>query len=819
MLGFSDEDKAGTIQPHDDALVVTLRIGGYDVKRVMVDQGCAVEIMYPDLFKGLNLRLDDLTPYYSPLVSFEGRMVTPKGQIRLPVQTGSEVVEVDFIIVDVYSPYTAIVARPWLHTLGAVSSTLHQKVKYPSEGRVCEIRGDQSSARSQIPQPEKEELIDFLKRNIDVFAWSTYEALGVDPEFIYHHLRVNPLSVPKKQPPRRPSKEHADAVKEEVMKLKQAGAIKEVFYPEWLANTMVIDQLVDATVGHPRMSFLDAFQGYYQIPLAPDDQEKTAFVTPIGSTYQRMMTKMFESQLGKSIEVYIDDIVVKSKVISEHLKDLDNVFETLRRHKLRLNASKGIEVNPDQIKAIQNLQPPRNPKEVQKLTGMTAALNQFISRSVDRCKPFFSLINKWKGFEWTEEYASAFQQLKDYLARPLIMSSPEPDEVLFAYIAVVPHIVSLVLIRVDQGIQRPVYCVSKSLHEAEIRYLPLEKAILAVVLGTRKLPHYFQAHTVVVLKQLPLKTVLRSADYTGRIPKWGTILGAFNIKYMPCTSVKGQILADLVAEFTEPSLEEVTTKRDMDGKSVGMISQQDPARWEVYVDGAANQKGSGVGLVLISPEGIVIEKSLRLDFGATNNEAEYEALLMGMSMVRRMGGKAVDLFSDSRLVVGQVQGEFEAKDERMQGYLNRVKRLQAEFEFFSLLHVSRSSNVHADSLATLATSSEQDLPRVILVEDFHEPTGTGGDAVQVHQIRDSLCWMDPIIKFLKDDTLLEEQGEADKIRRKATRFWLSEDRKLYKRSYSGPYLLCIHSETAESLLEELYEGICGSHTGGRSLAH
>ncbi|XP_065630075.1 uncharacterized protein LOC136067755 [Quercus suber] len=147
ILGFSGEDKVGTIQLHDDALVVTFRIGGYDVKRVMVDQGSVVEIMYPDLYKGLNLKFDDLTPYCSPLVSFEERVVTPRGQIRLPAQTGSEVVEVYFIVVDVYSPYTAIVARPWLHTLGAVSSTLHQKVKYPSEGRVCEIRGDQSSAR------------------------------------------------------------------------------------------------------------------------------------------------------------------------------------------------------------------------------------------------------------------------------------------------------------------------------------------------------------------------------------------------------------------------------------------------------------------------------------------------------------------------------------------------------------------------------------------------------------------------------------------------------------------------------------------------
>ena len=182
-------------------------------------------------------------------------------------------------------------------------------------------------------------MIEFLKRNIDVFAWNAYEAPVVDPEFICHHLKVNPLITPRKQPHRRPSKEHAEAVREEVTRLKQTSTIKEVFYPEWLANTVVvkkksgkwrvcvdftdlnkvypkdpfpmpkIDQLVDATVDHPRMCFLDTFQGYHQIPLALDDQEKTAFVTPIGnyhykvmsfglknagSTYQRMMTKMFE---------------------------------------------------------------------------------------------------------------------------------------------------------------------------------------------------------------------------------------------------------------------------------------------------------------------------------------------------------------------------------------------------------------------------------------------------------------------------------------------------------------------------------------------
>ena len=246
---------------------------------------------------------------------------------------------------------------------------------------------------------------------------------------------------------------------------------------------------------------------------------------------------MFEPQLGKNIEAYIDDMVVKNKVESEHVNDLKDIFEILRKHKLHLNASKcsfgvssskflgymvthrKIEVNPNQIKAINNLQSPQNPKKVQKLTGMTAALNRFISQSVNMCRPFFQLLHKWKGFEWTEDCASAFQQLKEYLSWPPIMSKPEEEEVLFAYIAVASHAVSLVLIRVDDDVRKPVYYVSKSLHEAEVHYLPLEKAILAMVHATRKLPHYFQVHTVVVLTQLPLQPLFRRADYTGRIAK------------------------------------------------------------------------------------------------------------------------------------------------------------------------------------------------------------------------------------------------------------------------------------------------------------
>ena len=237
-----------------------------------------------------------------------------------------------------------------------------------------------------------------------------------------------------------------------------------------------------------------------------------------------------------------------------------------------------------------------------------------------------------------------------------------------------------------------------------------------------------------------------------------------------------------MAEFTEPEIESLPPVGNMDEKLVGTISQYHLLTWEVYVDGASNQKGSVVGLVLMSPEKVVIEKSLRLNFSTTNNEAEYEVLLVGMAMVQSMGGKSIKLFSNLRLVVGQVRGEFEAKDERMQGYLSQVKFLQLKFDSFNLLHVPRSGNAHADSLAMLATSSAQDLPRVILVKDLYKPRETR-ETAQVHQIRVGPSWMDSIIRFLRENILPEERIEANKIRKKATSYWLSEDHKLYKRSF------------------------------------
>ncbi|XP_075667260.1 uncharacterized protein LOC142636852 [Castanea sativa] len=671
-LGFSDKDKEGTFQPHDDALVVTVRIGGYDVRRVLVDDGSGAEIMYPDLFNGLKLKEEDLEKYDHPLVGFDGNQVIPRGMIKLPVQVEGSEVQVNFIVVMAYSPYTAILARPWLHAMEAVSSTLHVMVKYPTGGSVGVLHGsqtevgpveDEGSAEkltkviigedkekyfqvgSKLPTREREELIQFLRDNIDVFAWTTYDVPGINPEVICHHLNVNPHATPRQQPPRRASQEHAEAVKEEVGKLKQAGAIKEIFYPEWLANTVVV-----------------------------------------------------KKKNGKW-----------------------RVF------------------NPDQIKAVLGLHPPRSPKEVQRLAGMIAALNRFISRSADRCRPFYHLLHRWKDFQWSNECNLAFEDLKQYLSRPPILSTPEKEEVLYAYLAVTNY-------------------------------------------------------------SLPLQAITRKSDYTGRVAKWGTKLGAYDIKYMPRTAIKGQILADFVAEFTDGQAYPEDAVM-----SIMSIGTENITPWEVYTDGASNQKGAGVGVVLISPEKLVIEKSLRLGFPATNNEAEYEALLVGSQMVKHLGGKVVRVFCDSRLVVGQVNGEFEAKDERMKSYLKRVQAVLGLFDSFKVQQVPRGHNSHADSLAMLATSLGSKLPRMVMVEDLLSSSLTSIPAVRVHSIHVGPSWMDPIIAFLQHGILPEDRKMAETIRRSAPCYWLSEEKKLYRRSYAGPYLLCVHPEAVEPLLEELHE--------------
>ena len=382
---------------------------------------------------------------------------------------------------------------------------------------------------------------------------------GIDPAVITHGLNVNPSFKPIKEKRRSFALEIQKSINEEVGKLLQAGAIREVEYPEWLVNVVLvkkanskwrlcidfpdinkacpkdsfplprIDLIVEATTGHELLSFIDAFSGYNQISMDPDDQENTSFLTAqgtycyrvmpfglknAGATYQRLVNCMFQKQIGATMEVYIDDMLVKSTAAKYHIAHLSEMFQILRNYNMKLNPVKcafgvsggkflgfivnrrGIEANPDKIKDVLDMPSPSGIKEVQRLTGRIATLSRFVSRANDKCQPFFQVLKK--AFQWDTKCEKAFSALKTYLSSPPILVSPIEGELLTLYLAVSDFSTSVVLVRDKERVQHPIYYCNRALRGAEERYPRMEKLILALVTAARKLRPYFQAHTIEV---------------------------------------------------------------------------------------------------------------------------------------------------------------------------------------------------------------------------------------------------------------------------------------------------------------------------------
>ena len=399
-------------------------------------------------------------------------------------------------------------------------------------------------------------------------------------------------------------------IQAEIDKLLAAGFIREVEYPEYLANVVVvskkggkwrvcidytnlndacpndnfllpqIDQIIDSTAGHGMFSFLDAFSGYHQIPMYQPDEEKTAFITlhglycykvmlfglkNVGATYQRLMTKIFKPLIGRMVEVYIDDIVVKSRTRSEHAQHLEKIFHLMRWYNMKLNPTKcafgvstgkflgfmvtqrGIEVNLDQIKVVMETFAPSCKKELQRLTGCLAGLWRFIVRFTYKLRPFFLTLKRASASRWTSDYELAFEEIKHYLTQPPILSNPQPGEQLYMYLVVSDCVVSAVLFRYVKGKeQRPVYYVSKAMVDGETQYSKMEQTTLALRSAARKLHPYFQAHQVTVLTNQLLRNVLHKPDLFGRMVRWAIELSEYMIKYQPDN--KGQVMVGFIAE-------------------------------------------------------------------------------------------------------------------------------------------------------------------------------------------------------------------------------------------------------------------------------
>ncbi|XP_022159204.1 uncharacterized protein LOC111025623 [Momordica charantia] len=471
---------------------------------------------------------------------------------------------------------------------------------------------------------------------------------------------------------------------------------------------------------------------------------------------------------------------------------------------------RGIEANTDKIKAILEMDSPRNLQQLQGLNGRIAALNRFVSRSTDKCLSFFKILRKKWQFEWIEECEATFKKLKRYLGVAPLLSKPIVGDELFLYLAVSDTAVSSALIKEEDGRQSPIYYTSKSMVDAKLIYPQVEKLALTLVTPAWRLRPYFLAHIITVLTNFPLRQILQRPDISGRLVKWAVELSEYDIHYKPRTSMKGHAVADFIAELT-PAKPQVCS---IDPQ---LVKEEQP--WTLYVDGSSNFRGCETGLLLISPDKERFEYALRFNFHASSNKAEYEALLARLKVARYIGVKNILILSDSQLIVSQVKEEFQAREPRMAKYLSRVKDQLGQFSKFEIRQIPCTQNVNADALARLAAAYGTDLGRTISVEILLEPSIKAQEKMDIDEQRQSEeNWMSHLIKYLKDGILPDEMIEGQQLQRQAARYVL-KDESLYKRGYSLPLLKCLTLNEADYVMREIHEGVCGNHFVVRSLSH
>ena len=363
------------------------------------------------------------------------------------------------------------------------------------------------------------------------------------------------------------------------------------------------------------------------------------------------------------------------------------------------------------------------------------------------------------------------------------------------------------------------FYTSKALLDAETRYPKIEKLILALVVAARKLRPYFQAHTVIVMTQYPLRSILHGPDASQRVMKWALELGQYGLVFRPRTAIKAQALADFIAEFAPgPSIaanepDDVPKAAETPTLPVSLNSY----KWHLHVDGASNHKGSGAGVVLVTPDGSLLEQAITLGFKASNNEVEYEALLAGLRMTKDLAVKKLAIYSDSQLITSQTAGEYMAKHPRIAQYLEKVREQLKAFQTYTLTQVPRSENAHADALAGLGSALDHQLKRSIPVEYLDKPSIEFEPVAEVTQVSATPSWQSPIIDYLVNSTLPAERLESRKLQTRAARYYMWKDI-LVRRSYIGPHLRCVAAPDDLKVLSSIHKGVCGNHSGGRSLA-
>ncbi|XP_057481975.1 uncharacterized protein LOC130768885 [Actinidia eriantha] len=512
--------------------------------------------------------------------------------------------------------------------------------------------------------------------------------------------------------------------------------------------------MIDATTGHEALSFMNGSSGYNQIRMAPRDEELTAFRTPkgiycykvmpfglknAGAKYQRTMQKIFNDMLHKNVECYVDDLVVKTRNRNNHLEDLKKVFDRLRRYQLKMNPLKcafgvtfgkflgfivrrrGIEIEQSKIEAILKMPEPRNIHELKSLQGRLAYLHRFISNLAGRCQPFSRLMKKGIPFEWDETCNNAFKSIKAYLMKPPVLVAPIPGRPLVLYIVTQERSVGALLAQEnDEGKENALYYLSRMMTHCELNYSLIEKMCLALVFAVQKLRHYFQAHTVhLVSKANP--------------------------------AIKGQTLADFLVDHPIPA--DWKLFEELPDEDVLFIQVQLP--WKMYFDGASHCEGVGAGVVFLTLEGDMLPYAFTLTQLCSNNEAEYQALILGLEMAIDMKQLRLEVYGDSKLIINQL--------------LNIYERWVIPPHFDD----EYNDEIEANVISVFEIEKED--------------------------------WRQSLIDYLKHGKLHENPHRRTDVRRRAPRF-IYYNSTLYRRSFEGLLLRCLGENEAIQALEEAHSG-------------
>ncbi|RVW58997.1 Retrovirus-related Pol polyprotein from transposon 17.6 [Vitis vinifera] len=555
---------------------------------------------------------------------------------------------------------------------------------------------------SPLSTDERDRLIHLLRSYLDVFAWSYEDMPGLDPSIVQHHLPTLPHARPVKQKLRRLHPRWSLQVKEEIQKQLSVGFISVVEYPEWLANVVPVPKKDGKVrVCHSMLSFMDGFSGYNQILMAPEDMEKTAFITEwgtycyrvmpfglknAGATYQRAATTLFHDMMHRDVEVYVDDMIVKSRGRADHLDALERFFERIRKFRLRLNPKKCTFGVTSGNWAYGQLQ----------------YISRFIARLTDICEPIFRLLRKNQPTVWNDDCQFAFEKIKEYLLSPPVLVPPTPGRPLLLYLSVS-----------DMALGSP---------------------MLSTSLGYQEIEALHDRVSVHLISRLdPLRYLFDRPALTGRLMRWLVLLTEFDIQYVSQKSIKGN--------------EEFVAMTSLSG-------------WCMYFDGAANQSGYGIGVLLVSPQGDHIPRSVRLAFSdrhpATNNIVEYEACILGLETALELDIRQMEVFGDSNLVLRQIQGDWKTRDVKLRPYHAYLELLVARFDDLRYVHLPRAQNRFADALATLASSV--DIPidvviRPLLIESRSAPAYCC--LIGEIEDQDDLPWYHDIYQFLRSGTYPE----------------------------------------------------------------